>query len=73
MKEHSIKAMNKTDQFYNEHSIKYFIEKMSNFTCTVKPKNKGHPREKLHMVFIDKWSSFGGYSVLFYQGRVIEV
>ena len=25
------------------------------------------------MVFIDKWSLFGGYFVLFYQGRVIEV
>ena len=25
------------------------------------------------MVFIDKWSLFGGYFVLFYQGRIIEV
>ena len=35
--------------------------------------NKGHPRERQKMVFIDKWSLFGGYFVLFYQGRVIEV
>ena len=42
---------------------------------TVKPVNKGHPRERQHMVFIDKWSLFGGYwyFVLFYQGRVTEV
>ena len=42
-------------------------------TYTVKPVNKGHPREKQNMVFIDKWSLFGGYFVLFYQGSVIEV
>ena len=35
------------------------------FRYTVKPVNKGHPRERPHMVFIDKWSSFGGYFVLF--------
>ena len=35
--------------------------------------NKGHPRERQHMVFIDKWSLFGGYFVLSYQDRVIEV
>ena len=40
---------------------------------TVKPVNKGHPRERQHMTFIDKWSFFGGYFVLFYQGKVIEV
>ena len=39
---------------------------------TVKPGNKGHPRERHHMVFVDKWSLFGGYLVLFYHGRVIE-
>ena len=41
--------------------------------CTVKPVNKGHQRERQHMVFIDKWSLFGGYFVLFYQGRVVAV
>ena len=35
--------------------------------------NKGHPRERQNMVFIDKWSLFGGNFVLFYQGRVTEV
>ena len=25
--------------------------------------NKGHPRERQDMVFIDKWSLFGGYFV----------
>ena len=40
---------------------------------TVKPVNKGHSRKKLHMVFIDKWALFGGYFVLFDQGRVIEM
>ena len=27
---------------------------------TVKPVNKGHPRERQNKVFIDKWSLFGG-------------
>ena len=31
--------------------------------------NKGHPREKQNMVFIDKWSLFGGYFVLFYKRK----
>ena len=35
--------------------------------------NKGHPKETQHNVFIDKWSLFGGYIVLFNQGRVTEV
>ena len=40
---------------------------------TVKPVNKGHPRERHNIVFIDKWSLFEGFFVLFYQGRLIEV
>ena len=39
----------------------------------VKPVNKGHPRERQHMVFIDKWSLFGVYFDLCYEERVIEV
>ena len=35
--------------------------------------DKGHPKERQNMVFIDKWSLFGGNFVLFYQQRVIEV
>ena len=35
---------------------------------TVKPVNKGHPRERQDMVFIDKWSLFGGFFVLFNEG-----
>ena len=41
--------------------------------CTIKPVNKGHPRERQNMVLIDKWSLFAGYIVLLYKGRVIEV
>ena len=41
--------------------------------CTVKPVNKCHSREREHVVFIDKWSLFGGYFVLSNQGRVNEV
>ena len=37
-------------------------------TVTVKPVNKGHPRERQCMVFIDKWPLFGGYIVLFNKG-----
>ena len=37
-------------------------------TCQQRP-----PREKQNMVFIDKWSVFGGFFILFYQGRVVEV
>ena len=40
---------------------------------TVKPVNKGHPREKQHMAFKDKWPLFGGYNVLFNEGRVTEI
>ena len=40
---------------------------------TVKPVNKGHATERQNMVFIDKWSSFGGYIASFYQGRVVEM
>ena len=29
-------------------------------TYTVKPVNKSHPRERQNIVFIDKWSLFGG-------------
>ena len=31
---------------------------------TVKPVNKGYPRERQHIVFIDKWSLFGVYFIL---------
>ena len=42
--------------------------------CTVKPVNKGLSRKRQHhKVFIDKWSLFRGYTVLFNQGRVTEV
>ena len=40
---------------------------------TVKPVHKGHPREIQNMVFIDKWSLFGGNYVLFYHGGVIDM
>ena len=33
----------------------------TSYTCTVKPVNKGHPRERQNMVFIDKWSLLGGF------------
>ena len=46
---------------YDNHTIWFIIN-------TVKPVNKGHPRERQTMVFIDKWSLFGDYFVLFYQG-----
>ena len=35
--------------------------------------NKSHPGDRQNMVFIDKWSLFGSYLVLFSQGMVIEV
>ena len=31
------------------------------------------PRERHHMVFVDKWSSFEGYILLFNQGRATEM
>ena len=40
---------------------------------TIKPVNKTLPRERQNIAFIDKWSLFGGYFILFYQGRAIEV
>ena len=35
---------------------------------TVKPVDKGHPKERQNMVSIDKWSLFCGNVVLFHQG-----
>ena len=34
---------------------------------TVKPVNKGHPRERQTLIFIDKWSLLRGFIVLFIQ------
>ena len=34
---------------------------------------KGLPRERQHMVFIDKLPLLGGYILLFNQGKVTEV
>ena len=43
------------------------------FPYADKPVTKGQPRERQHMVFMDKWCLFGSYFVLFCQGRVIEM
>ena len=48
-------------------SIKY----LSRFDYTVKPVNKGHLRERQRMVFINKWSLFGGFLVLLYQETLL--
>ena len=48
-------------------------QKLSATLNTVKPVNKGHPSERQNIIFRDKWSLFGCYFILFYQGRVIEV
>ena len=40
---------------------------------TVRPVNKGHPKETEYMVFMDKWPLFGGYIVSFNQRRVTEL
>ena len=42
---------------------------------TVKPVNKGQPKERQKMVFTDKWSLFGGYFLLVlpYKGRSIKM
>ena len=45
----------------------------SNNSNTDKPVYNGHPREVHYMVFIENWSLFVGYIVLFNQGRVTEV
>ena len=39
---------------------------------TIKPANKGHPRERQNMVFKDKWSLFGGYFVLFIKAGLLK-
>ena len=44
--------------------IRELIVKVS---YTVKPVNKGHLREIKIMVFIDKWSLYGGFFILFNQ------
>ena len=39
---------------------------------TVKPVNKYHPWERQHMVFIDKWSLFGGYFVYYFEEWLLK-
>ena len=34
--------------------------------------NKGHPRERQIMVFLDKWSLFGGYFGLFIKEGTLK-
>ena len=34
--------------------------------------NKGHPRERQNMVFIDKWSLFGGYFFYFNKEGLLQ-
>ena len=41
--------------------------KSPSFVYTVKHVNKSNPRERRHMVFIDKWPYYGGYVVLINQ------
>ena len=56
--------------FEHQRNLQYCDQQ---YGITVKPVNKGYPWEKQNVVFIDKWSLFGGYFALFYQESVIEV
>ena len=60
LKENKLSANIQTMSLLNSFVISCFI---SNH-ITVKPVNKGHPRERQNMVFIDRLSSYGGYFVL---------
>ena len=57
----------------NSEVINLYIEDMAynQVVCchgnTVKPVNKGHPRERKNFVFIDKLSLLGGFFVSFDQ------
>ena len=50
----------------------YYVSALSINIYTVKPVKKGHRKDRQHMVFKDEWSFFGGYIVLYYQGRIIS-
>ena len=75
MKEHQKKQQKKryTDPYLLIEDINKEVYDVSLHIHTVKPVDKGHPKEKQNMVFINKWSLFRGYFVVFYQVRVIEV
>ena len=62
-------------KFYQEVRIipSHTREQEASINYKVRPVNKGQPRGKQNMVFTEKWSLFGGYFVILYQGRVIEV
>ena len=69
-----IESLNNQQPWYFLFTLKIPYKRWSNITSwhTVKPVNKGHPREWQHMIFKDMWSLFGGYFVKFYQGRVMK-
>ena len=50
-------------QDVNQNKILNITFQLQFIINTIKPLNKGHPRERQIMVFIDKWSLFGGYFV----------
>ena len=48
-------------------------DECNNLLYTVKPVNKGHPRERRkNIVFIDKWSLFGGNFVYFNKKGLLK-
>ena len=59
--------------FYMQENMYYSLETLLCYVPTVKPVNKGHPRETQNMAFIDRWSLFRGYIALFYQRGGTEV
>ena len=62
------------DTAENEDIPGVWFQNLINRTfITVKPVNKGHPRERRHIVLIDKWTLFGDYFVLFDKGMVTDL
>ena len=49
-----------TFSFENKIVNQTLYEGVGDVIHLVKPVNKGHPKERPNMVFIDNWSLFGG-------------
>ena len=54
-----VKYITEYENYINKKKLLHYTD--------VKPVNKGPAREKQILVFIDKWSLFGGFCVLFNQ------
>ena len=52
--------------------VSFAAAHLGHLIYTAKSANKGHPRERQIMVFIDKWPLFGGYLFYFINEGLLD-